>query len=1037
MSRSIHFLGETRIADGGRRIDEQGSRRALLLVAGLAIDAGRPIERSELAYRLWPDSSDSQALTNLRKVLHEVRRWLDDEWIEVDQRRIRLRTENVDVDIERFLQAVERGDDADAVAVYGGPLLPGSWDDWLLDARRDLESLAIQALHRLLDVTENVSERLALAQRLLHLDRLDEVAHRMVIRANGELGNRAAAIRAFHSCRTVLDRELGVSPSDETVVEYEAVRADPAFGSMVARSSDRRRVGPALIGRDGDVEWLRRSWTDATAGEGRPRGVVVAGESGIGKTRFVEELASDLERSGIAVLRTRAYESDAGRALAPVVDWLRHPRTVTAIGGLAAHHRDELRRLLPEIGALPEPGVPDPAEARARLFHAVSAALGAVGEPMLLVLDDLQWCGADTIDLLEYLLRRGHARRLVVAMTHRDHERPVDRGLERKLAGLRADALLDDRHLGRLQPVHTASIARGVTDHEWTDADLAQLHIETDGHPLFVVEAARGGPGGDRLTSTVKGVIERRLLQLADEQRRLLDVAAVFGRRFGPEELALATGAEEDEVIDLLDDLWNVGLVVADGVEFDFGHDQFRDVVLAGISPARCTNLHRQVADALRVRAGGTTPAIAGRLAEHLERAGMFDDAIDALVLSAQRAVTLGAYPHAIEQLRRGLGLVVRLGDVGLQEERELQLLTELGTAYAVEVGYGGSETQRTWQRAAALSRRMGVTPSGPVLRGLALAAVSDCRFEQAVDLGDALCRLEDPVARVEGDYVLGVTRFWQGRFEESERHLLRSIDAYDPAAAATHLLLYGQDPKAVCLCRLAYLRVVQGRAIEADTVLAEAVALAADLDHGLTQWYVWSYSRSIDRAVGRRCSHPPPEKPPQGFFEATDHDGTLYDRALDGDVDADRRLEDITDQWRREGHRLQLPEWLLALAEVRLRRADADGALQFLDEVTAFTDACGQHYVASEILRLRAVALRLRGDESAGTVARRAVAAAEGLGAGGDLLRARTELLRCTGDDEAAAALRDDLDRLRPVHHGIGLAEAEAELARCSAAGE
>lgn len=1036
MSRSIHFLGETRIADDGRRIEEHASRRALLVVVALAIDSGRPIERSELAYRLWPDSSDSQALTNLRKVLHEIRRWLDDEWIEVDQRRVRLRTENVDVDIDRFLRAIERGDDAGAVAVYGGRLLPGSWDDWLLDARHDLERLVIQALHRLLDVTPDATERLALARHLLHLDRLDEVGHRVVIRAHGELGNRAAAIRAFHSCRALFDRELGVSPSDETVGAYEAVRTGPAFGQLV-RSSDRRRAGPALIGRDGDVEWLRRAWADATAGAGRPRGVVVAGESGIGKTRCVEEIASEFERSGIAVLRTRAYESDAGRALAPVVDWLRHPRTMTAIEGLDTHHQVELRRLLPEIGARPEPGVPDPAEARARLFHAVSAALGAVGEPLLLVLDDLQWCGADTIDLLEYLLRRGHARRLLLAMTHRDHERPVDRGLERKLADLRADALLDDRHLGRLQPVHTAAIARGVADHDWTDADLAQLHIETDGHPLFVVEAARGGPGGDPLTSTVKGVIERRLLQLSDGQRKLLDVAAVFGRRFGAEELALASGVDEDQVIDLLDDLWSVGLIVADGAEFDFGHDQFREVVLAGISPARCVHLHRQVAGALRMRAGGTTPAIAGRLSEHLERAGMIDDAIEALVLSAQRAVTLGAYPHAIEQLHRGLGLVPRLEDVGVQQERELQLLTELGTASAVEVGYGGGETQRTWQRAAALSRRMGVTPSGPVLRGLALAAVSDCRFEQAVELGDALCQLEDPVARVEGDYVSGVTRFWQGRFEAAERHLLRSIAAYDPGAAAAHLLLYGQDPKAVCLCRLAYLRVIQGRAIEADAVLADAVALSADLDHGLTQWYVWSYCLSIDRAVGRRCTHPPPEKPPQGFFEASDHEGTLYDRALDGDVDAERRLEEIADQWRRDGHRLQLPEWLLALAEVRLARSDAPGALRFLDEVTAFTDACGQHYVASEILRLRAAALRLQGDESAGTVARRAVVTAASLGADGELLRARTELLRCTGDGMVAAALRADLDRLRPVHHGIGLVEAEAELARCSAGRE
>lgn len=1033
-TREIQLLGGVRVCLEGARIEADASPRAILLLTALALEGGRPVDRGELAYLLWPESSDQQARTNLRKVVHELRSWLDDTWVEIDQRRLRLRTENVRVDIDVFRTAIDVGDDRAAGEVYGGPLLPGTWDDWVIEQRRVLEDLALHALHRELENCPDPADQISVAQRILRIDRVDELAHRSLIEAQAAVGNRSGALRAFHTCTTVLDRELGVRPGPETLAAYETIRTGgPAGEAAVARPEGRRPLA-ILIGREVELTWLTEHW-NAVASDGGRKAALVAGESGIGKSRLVDAFATQRERERVVVLRSRAYETDAGRTLAPVMDWIRALADRDVVDRLAAHHRRELARLLPQFEpssdpSLDPPSFRDPADARALLFDATAAALAAADPPLLVVVDDIQWCGPDTIDFLGHLLRRGPVERMLLALTRRDHEQPADSDLDRKLADLRAEGLLDDRRLARLQPVHTAQLARATTDHDWTAHDVAQLHVETAGHPLFVIEVAKAGPGGEHLTSTVRGVIERRLGRLNAQARELLDVAAVFGRRFSTEELAHAARTDEDTVIDALDELWQLELVVAEGVEFDFGHDLFRETVLAGLSPARSAQLHRRVAAALVAGGDGTNETIADRLAEHYERAGMPDETIGALALAANRANTIGIHDRAIHYLERALDLLASRPESPTRDRVELDLLTDLGAAHAVVTGYGSEDALRTWERASAISGRLGTTLSGPVLRGLALATIADCRFERAIELGRSLCALDDPIAKVEGDYVLGVTRHWQGDFRSAERHLLAAMAAYDPAAAPVHRALYGQDPKAVCACRLAAVRFDQGRGIEADELLDEAETLADSLEHNLTQWYVWSYRQIIDRAVGRPTTRRPPPGEPQGFFLAGDPTGTLWQDALAGIPGAAEALDAIVDGWRRDGHHLQRAHWLLAVAELRLRRDDPAAALMAIDEADAFTTERGQGFATPDLHRLRAWALRVQGDDRAADWARSAVQRAEQMEAAGTALRARTELLRCTSDAVVADEVSAALDALRSTHHGRDMTDAEAALA-------
>lgn len=1033
--RQIRLLGGVEVWSGGRRIDARANPRTRTLLAALALGRGRPLDRAGLAYRLWPESTDAQARTNLRKVVHELRGWLaDDGWLEVDQHQARLCVERVEVDVERFRAALERGDEQEAVDAYRGPLLPGHWEDWVIEERRALEHELTGSLRRLLQEADDPARRMDTAHRLLELDPVDETAHRALILAHAASGNRASALSAFHRCATVLDEQLGVPPGSETVAVYESVRGGPSAVLGAARRpaafgrSRRRAGGLPPVGRERELTWLAERWFAA-----QPDGTsaaLVTGESGIGKTRLVEELAIDCGRQGAAVLRSRAYESDSGGALLSVIDWLRQEPVAESIARLPGPQRAELGRLLPEHASSDtDRPAGDPAAARARLFDAAVSALAGIGSPVLLVLDDIQWCDADTIDFVLHLLRRGRLRGVMVAMTRRSHERPVDRAIDAKLADLRCEEILEERILGRLQPVATAMIARLASDQPWSDDEVAKLHIETDGLPLFVVEAARSGPGADHLTPTVKGAIERRLAPLPPDHRELLEVAAVIGRRFEPIELATAAGRSEHDVIEAIDDLWQLGLVVAVGFEFDFGHDQFREVVTAGMGPARRRRIHGDVARALASLHGAEPGPVADRLAEHYEQAGLVDDAIEARRIAASRASTLGAHQQAIVHLERAIALLRGRPAGGERDRRELDLVTALGIAHVVGDGYGGVETQRTWARAEALNARLGASLSAPVLRGLGLAAVASCRFEPAVGYGTALCQLDDPIARIEGHYVLGVTRFWQGEFAGAEHHLQRAIDAYDPHNSLEHRARFGQDPEAVCLCRLGYLRALQGRANDADRLMDRAAAQAALLDDFLTAWYVWHWKVALDRYLRRETAGRRPGGEPQGFFSTTDREGPLWARAEAGSREAEAELESIAHSWRAPGRCLELVKWLGVLAQLRIEAADEERAFGYLDEAERFAVERSQLYWMPELSRLRARALRQRGDTACADVARAGVRAAEARGAHGMALRVAAEWLRCTSDRSVAEIVRRELERLRPHHHGWDITGAEAAL--------
>jgi DNA-binding SARP family transcriptional activator len=792
-----------RMADG-REIalnDRDAALLALLCVQG-------PLPRTSVIEMLWPDSDAQVSRNRLRQRLFNLRRACGHAVVEGGA---------------TLTLAADVGHDLAQAVTLLGSLAFGelaALDDWLRGERqrrfeREREALALQA--DTLEAAGHLDAALPVAESLLRLDVLSEVAHRRLMRLHYLRGDRSAALLAFDRCAQVMKDEVGTQPSALTMQLLESVQRTVAPAALAPQ-----RVVPASVMRPprmvGREALRRRVLIDSRGGAV----VAIVGEAGMGKSRLLAELGPDLGRMVCAAARP-------GDSAVPFASFARLLREVVrnCPSGMAAAPRQELARLLPELG--PTASANEPGQ-RNVLEDAVRALVGGIQQTVdALALDDLHFADQASLDML-LTLATGQPQatvRWVVAL------RPAETG-SRTHALLDALAESGRLALATLQPLSAADLDELVDDLNIASLRKAalgeMLHKQSGGNPLFALETikhllldetAMTGPSLTALPhpSSVRVLIERRLVQLQPAALALARVAAVAGIDFT---IGIAEFALERPAI-LLADAWGEleqAQVIRDSA---FAHDLVFEAVLQGIPSPIARHTHARVAQYLAEHGGE-----AARVADHWLQA---DQPLDALPWLKSAAQVAG------QALRSGEQYNFLLQAASIEERAGLRgaAFETLHAALRVDGKYGKGLDLACGNRLAALA----ATPRERAQAGFVrmLQYFRLLRYDEALEVGQQALVLAEAAADSdllnEVRQLFGTLLAYMGRNDEAVEVLLPLQAWIDISATPNCRMDYHGDLAAVLdnVGRLGdamafHLRAIeQARALERWSVLSVALS--------------------------------------------------------------------------------------------------------------------------------------------------------------------------------------------------------------------
>ncbi|MBI2705251.1 MAG: AAA family ATPase [Actinobacteria bacterium] len=633
------------------------SRKGRQLLRLLALGRGLPVSVDRIVDALWADAVPAKPNDQVSVLVSRLRSALGADTIVRTDAGYALQIAWLDlIELETLASDAEQrllaGSPASsraaadaALRLARGPLLADEPDaPWAEEDRFAVQRLVGRvtavAAEAELDGGEPATAA-SLAERALELDRYDEVALRLLMRAHDRAGRPASALAAYAKVRERLRDDLGASPSAETEAIHAALLAEPEpVPPPVAAPDDIPTLEHApLAGRAAALGALDQALEDALTGG--VRFVVIEGESGIGKSTVLDVWAAAALDAGVLVLRGVCDEVSRQLPLQAVLDGLD-----AALAALEPEVADDL--LAPDADVLaPLLGRGRPApdataavaiaalggsgSAQAVLFAALvglvdrlASAAGAV-----LVIDDLHFAGESTVEWLRFLQRRSHGHLLVVVAT-RPEGKPV----------LHADEVI------ALGPLDLRAAVELVGD----EARAAKLLERSGGHPLLLVELAHAHDTG--LPASIREAAGDRLRQMGDAAVTM-QIAAVLGNEI---DLDLLADVSRRSPIDVLDDIERGvahRFLDESGASLVFRHALVRDAIEAQMSTARRSLLHREAASALSRRHGADPLEVA----RHARLGGEYELAAVSLGAAAARATSRHDRAEAMELLNEAIGL--------------------------------------------------------------------------------------------------------------------------------------------------------------------------------------------------------------------------------------------------------------------------------------------------------------------------------------------------------------------------------------------
>jgi len=835
--------------------------------------------------------------------------------------------------------------------------------------------------------------------------------HRLMAarKAIGDNGRAQRCIKTLHGRGYHFIAEVTAKGSSTQVVQAAPPRPF-AVGFTTPMPFTSAPSPEWLVAREAELLQLHQSLSRAQQGERQV--VFITGEAGMGKTTLVDAFVARVAPVTPGwVARGQCIEQvGAGEAYLPVLEALgqlgRRPDSALFLEVLRqqapswlAQMPALLSKMADDVQPQPRGRAPRPERMLRELAEAVETL--TTEHLLLLILEDVHWSDAATIDWLAFVARRREPARLLILATCRladDSVRshPVQRvmqelqrqgqGLEVSLSDLPEDGV-------------TTYLAQRFEGASFPDGFARVLHQRTSGNPFFIVtlvdDLVRQGtlvqqPSGWTLLEepetvalgvpeSARHLIEQQFDQLSPEELEILEAASIVGTEFAA--AAVATGVDLDiEAVEVCcDTLARRGQCIRpNGVvnwpdktisaRYRFRHALYQEVLYERVAANRRIRWHRQIGERLEAGYGAQAQEIAVELAIHFVQGRDIPRAVHYLQLAGERAVQRSAYADAIAHLRHGLEQLESLPDTAERNRQALALQSTLGAALVVTQGYRSPEAERVYDRARSLCQELD-DPSQlfPVLYGLYELYEYRGDFQRSRQVGDELlsvARRQQSATLLLGSHeALACTGFHLGAFTQVLDHTEQGFGLYDRQQHPDVVSLYGRDVGVSCQYWAALALWFQGYVAQAWAKNAEALDLAQALAHP------YSISMALIRAafLGQFCREPhiTCQWAETAMALAAEHGflthaaiGTIlqgWALTMQGQQDkGSQKIRQGLDAYQASGAEMDRPYFLALLAESELLSGKAEKGIAALEEAFESLRSGRDFFYQAELYRLQ-----------------------------------------------------------------------------------
>ncbi len=800
----------------GHRLEQVCAACATPIAAGERFcgNCGSPVETAELRSR-GHEAGDEPQATGERRQLSV----LFADLVGSTQMAARMDPEEYQLIVQAYHEAVARvvgrfegyvaqyqGDGI--VAYFGWPQAHG--DDAERAVRAGLEIIeAIKSINRGLPEGSQIAVRAGIDTGPVVLGQLGG-GERREITAIGETPNIASRVQtaapsgglAITAATSRLAAGLfaieSLGPHNLKGISHpmELFRVLRASG-MRSRLQAAQTLTP-FIGRENELRALGEAWNLAEAGAGQV--VVIQGEPGIGKSRLVWQFRERLTGRPHSWLEGFCSSFEVNTPFAPNVGlltssfiWTTNNSPEERFNALerslneAGLKVEEAAPLIAELINLPlpdryQPLLSPPEQRRRRLISVLVQWTSALArlQPLVLLLDDVQWADPSTLELHQVLVEQCARLPLMLIYTARPEF----------IAPWSARTNHTHLMLARLSGSDTRELARSaVTGGEMTERALDLVVERTDGVPLFVEELARvvaetnGAANHQEIPATLADSLMARIDRLG-AGKEIVQIAAVIGRGFSYALLREIAGRSDDVLRTVLNRVMATELIGASPAAAEetylFKHVMVRDAAYGSLLKSRRRDLHAAVARALKEKFAAQAEAEPQVLAYHLTEAGAGADAVVAWQQAADRSAARGAFAEAASHYDRAIEILLTTPASDGRNERELALLIALGSALTPTRGLASREVESTFRRARELGERIGHVRKAAILglwqtyltRGELAAAQT--LAEQRLEIAE---REGSPLSLCWGHFAIGATLLHQGRLSRSLTHLRAAVE--------------------------------------------------------------------------------------------------------------------------------------------------------------------------------------------------------------------------------------------------------------------